>query len=1448
MPHDGVSMSSPALGNLPPQAEGNPQDGQPPAAPAGDTLVNGQALAAVGPLAQLENWQRHLLDLSNFNRLLNFRDGKKNAPVVCHSFAELEDRLADGCEFELLPLGDAEPPGEKEGPAAAGPAPLQGKKTEAELLAEDFGRKRLRLKVPAEECGKRLKGIFREARNALQENGANLLFLAVGFLHWQRTGDSETVYRAPLVLIPVELKRRNGAERFSLRLADDEPRVNTTLLEMLRHEHGIAVPGVLPLPEDDHGLDLPQILAAFRMAVQDQAQWRVEEEGAIGLFSFTKFLMWRDLDEHPDLFLRDPLIANLIRREKGGEPDGAFPAAESLDDCFEPRDTFCPLSADSSQLAAVYAAAAGKSFILNGPPGTGKSQTIANMIAHCLASGKTVLFVAEKAAALEVVRQRLDEIGLDRFCLELHSRKAERSAVRAQLQAAWYAENQAMPKNWDAEADRLAEVRRRLNRHCQALHRERPLGQSLFWGVAKNIGYQGFLQEQQILRWKWSPAEIAAFAAAAYEELCQTVKELQTAAVRIGRPGDHPWREVRSMDWKPMLTQYKTAELLRAALRVYPAYRRATAACQTLLPVRLNAGFEELQRLFNRLCGLLRSTPEVAPGFILDPEGGAADRLLAGMAGAMQENTRLEEQLFARYRSAFLELNLEKLERDFAALDGMGWLRRYLALGRMHKTLASTLKPGSGKLTREQIHADIVQGLACRGKQAWIRENAPGLLALLGGRFAAAPLDSARIGGIKNWTEKYRDTIQKLSGLAGEEDAEKLRLYLAELAGGKKEAVNAAERMEAGLAVWKEAGEEWAAAKRDLANGLKLNNEWFYALERQPGEGLGKQLAVWQDNLDQLEGWCLWLQERNRAGGAGLKPLVARFEEGKIAPEQLFTLFDASFCHEWMLGTMEGDASYASYSLAKLQEDLARFKELDAAYAKLAREAVCARLSERTARAKAEGEPRQISVLGHQLALKRGSMSIRRLLEETGGLVRSLLPCFLMSPMSVAQYLDIRREPFDLVIFDEASQIPTWDAVGVMARGRQVIIAGDPMQLPPTNFFQRQVDSDAADAELAYQDLESVLDDCLAGDLMREVKLKWHYRSRNENLIAFSNRHYYNNRLLTFPGAERSQGVSFRHVAGVYDKAKTRTNPAEAKAVADEVMRRLTDPARCDHSIGVVTFNQAQQELIEDLLDEARKGRRELDRYFDTDQPNQVLIKNLENIQGDERDVILLSVCFGPDATGKISLNFGPLNRIGGERRLNVAVTRAKYETVVFSSLLPEQIDLQRTTATGVKHLRNYLEYAMHGPAALAAVGEAEPADAFPSPFEREVADSLRSAGYVVVPQVGCSGYRIDLGVVNPDDPKHFLLGVEGDGANYQSAKTARDRDRLRAMVLTGLGWRLHRVWSADWFMNRRSALEKIHQALRAAQAEWRSDPSRLAPTSATSASPTIGVDLEKKC
>ncbi|MBD3625919.1 MAG: DUF3320 domain-containing protein, partial [Rhodobacteraceae bacterium] len=517
----------------------------------------------------------------------------------------------------------------------------------------------------------------------------------------------------------------------------------------------------------------------------------------------------------------------------------------------------------------------------------------------------------------------------------------------------------------------------------------------------------------------------------------------------------------------------------------------------------------------------------------------------------------------------------------------------------------------------------------------------------------------------------------------------------------------------------------------------------------------------------------------------------------------------------WLPLAMDSSEDLRRFAHWEHEHQIQTFRALDDAAARLAPSEVLRRIAHGLPAR--DGVPRnsELGTLRHQLGLQRPSMPIRSLLSEMPNSFVKLAPCVLMSPLSVAQYLPAGQPAFDVVIFDEASQITTWDAVGAIARGRQAIVVGDPKQMPPTNFFGRtDAEEDLPEVE---RDMPSILDEvCAAGIPTR--RLDWHYRSRDEALIAFSNHLYYDGGLVTFPGPTTgSDALVFHKVDGQFDRGRSRTNEVEAKAVAAWVRAQLTEwltkPEDERPTLGVITFNQPQQELIQDLLDEARRQDPRHEWFFEEEREEPLIVKNLENIQGDERDVMLFSVTYGRDAAGKLAMAFGPLNSDGGEKRLNVAVTRARAEMHVFASLTAHDIDLGRTRARGVADFKTFLDYAERGSIALPAreSGSLGPAE---NPFEEAVAAALAAKGWDIRTQIGVSGFRIDLAVVNPDHAGTYLAGVECDGATYHSSATARDRDKIRQAVLEGLGWQILRVWSTDWFKNPADVVARLHASL----------------------------------
>ncbi|MCY4506137.1 MAG: AAA domain-containing protein, partial [Acidobacteria bacterium] len=538
---------------------------------------------------------------------------------------------------------------------------------------------------------------------------------------------------------------------------------------------------------------------------------------------------------------------------------------------------------------------------------------------------------------------------------------------------------------------------------------------------------------------------------------------------------------------------------------------------------------------------------------------------------------------------------------------------------------------------------------------------------------------------------------------------------------------------------------------------------------------------------------------RNEAGDAGLGPLVDAIDAGQVRPTEAADAFQAAYAAWWSDAVIAGDPVLREFSATEQDSDIGRFRSLDDHYRETTAELVALRVRAGIPARDGFAKKSEWGGLGHEIQKKRRHKSVRRLMQECPGAVRRLAPCLMMSPLSVAQYLDPETR-FDMVILDEASQITACDAVGVLARANQVIVAGDPKQMPPSSFFARQA-TGGDDEDETDEDLESILDDLLACG-MPTRHLHMHYRSRCESLIAFSNSRYYGEKLVTFPSRNTNDhALTLVRPDGHYAGGGSRHNEGEAKAVAQEVVRRLThdDQDVRNRTIGVIAVNSQQQRLIEDLLDRERARNPEIEWAFGSKNSEPVFVKNIETVQGDERDVILFSMTYGPDAQGRVAMNFGPLNRQGGERRLNVALTRARSEMMVFSTLRPDQIDLSRTDARAVADIKHFLQFAEGGPKALADA-VAAPRNDFESPLEAQIAAKLEERGWTVHAQIGVSGYRIDLGVVDPESPGRYLAGVEADGAMYHSAAGARERDKIRQAALEDRGWTMLRVWSTDWW------------------------------------------------
>ncbi|MCJ2128316.1 DUF3320 domain-containing protein [Methylobacterium sp. E-045] len=1340
------------------------------------------------PRDRLEAWKLRLLDLTLRNKLLNFKPGKGSLTLDCPEPGAFEDALAAGRAFRLV----------------ARPAP------EAPVGAADRDRGEIAADVGAEELEARLTDLFRLARGSFEEGGANVLFLAFGFLTWTR-GNGMPPARAPLLLVPAALTRASVRAGFRLVRHDEEARLNPTLLEMLRQDFDLDMPDVAEgLPGGESGIDVEGIWRIVRTHIRDLKGFEVTTEVVLSAFSFTKFLMWKDLSERTDLLKRSPVVRHLLDTPKQAYGDGTgFPVPERLDAEHPPSGIFTPLLADSSQVSAILAAASGKDFVLFGPPGTGKSQTIANMIAQCLALGRTVLFVSQKSAALEVVRRRLDAVGLGACCLEVHAAKAQKTHVIAQLREAWTARGgESVP--WEDAAADLQRRRAALNGVVESLHATRANGLSAHSAMGRVIADRQAGRDGLSLVW---PKD-AASAPGHRESLRALCDELAALRPIVGDIADHPLRGIGVIAWSPLWRaemEQAVPELART-LPDFAASGRRLAGAMGLEP--LGRTYDGLRALSSLAAALFR--PEARMGLrFLGPGGAALRQAVEARRARQDELARLNARLRVPYAPSVFGSDLGRLLAEWREAKASNIFLRGRRLGRVRGLLA----PFAQRTAPEEVGPDLVTLAEIKALQA----AQPALAEILASAAAelrhpwsdpAAPAEL--FTAPMAWATRLAPVITAMAPLVGGPAI--VRARLAEFLDGEDG------RLEPGgnLALAKEdfTTHRIAAVRAIETLGRLVGRAKPDRPVETDGDWVAGTLAVadrWKRSLPKAQAWASWQVAAGEATKAGLGPLVAAIEAGAVRDDAILTTFEGAYARWWIDHAVTDDIRLRDFMGQRHEEAVRGFGEADSRLSGLAGAAVRARIGGGVPLAGAFGTDPEWGTLAREITKRARHMPLRQLFARMPNALTRLTPCLMMSPLSIAQYWPAEAKPFDIVIFDEASQIAPWDAIGAIARGRQVVIVGDPEQLPPTNVGDRGVDEIPDGLDVADQ--ESILDECLAANLPQR-RLAWHYRSRHESLIAFSNRHYYRGGLITFPSpVTEDRAVRLHYVSdGLYERGGARVNRPEARALVAEVVARLAAPAFAaeERSLGIVTFNGEQQRLIENLLDAERRGRPELERFFDgRTWKEPVFVKNLETVQGDERDAILFSVAAGPDAAGRITGQISSLNREGGHRRLNVAITRARRELVVFASMRADQVDLGRGSARGVRDFKHFLDFAEHGARVLETAAAPTGGD-IESPFEGAVMAALAARGWRLIPQVGVSAFRIDLGIVHPDAPGRYLAGVECDGATYHRAATARDRDRLREWVLTDLGWRIHRVWSTDWWNDPQGALDRLDRALRA--------------------------------
>ena len=1368
--------------------------------------------AVLSPREQrLEQWKKKLLDLTLRNRLLNDR-AAAGIPLLAQGDGEialLEDLLWNEKAFTLKSRGAM-------------------RVMTAEAIREELNDRILRSALDDAELFKRATKTFRDAKSSLEETGARSLYVAIGFLEYTVEQRSAPIL-APILLVPVTLERISRAEGFRVRAVSEDTVVNAALVEYLRTAHTLDVGLSGVITEDDKGVDVPALLARVRQAVRNIPGALVHAHAKLGNYSFKKLPLFEEMRSRGKVLTNHDILASLLDRSASVHVRGARLLEPEQVDTDAPFATLrLPLAADSSQIAAICSATAGRSFVLQGPPGTGKSQTITNLLAECLARGKRVLFIAEKGAALEVVSERLRKAGLGSFALDLHADNATKTSFVAQVKRSFdELDARAAPgsQQFGALASALDRTRARLKASCDALHAEHHDGPSASDAVNRATSLR---ESATHVKDSATSALAQALEGVLPAQLSRAdlVRRLEATANLAAAAAELPTdAAARLHDFSPTsaLNPEQASAVGRdalAALTQYEALSTAATALTSALGLSAPATLGELARLTDFACAI---DAESVAAATLAQAAFATDHTarIDALARAIELGARAEEatkSLDNRYDRSVLALELTAMVGDLRAVRErfvvFRWLATRKARAQLLRAAKGTAPSGLDALLTELESLIITKDRITEGQSV---ERETRLFATSDGHIDWVAAQKS--------VQRARETGRATRVLLGS--------HLAALAAAVPVTI---------------ASGALTHAREGAAIALAATRKAFEAIDRVAVSTppLNDAASTLRDNITRLRRlhesagllapWSVFTTAREGAHACGLAPVATALLDCTLSPHTAERVVEAELLSSWVRDRLRNEPPLADCATERARDLTQSFVDCAADYRKGAAGAVAAvvrtRAREFFDNAHRDSISRAADARLQELrALTTIRRPIRRVMAESALAINALMPIVLASPLSATTHIPPDFPVFDLVVFDEASQVPVWDAACAIARGVTTVIVGDSKQLPPTNFFDRKDSGDDADdaasseAQLAdaLEPLESVLEEAIASGFPQR-SLLWHYRSRDERLIEFSNRRSYGGRLQTFPAPHRAHpnlGVEFRFVGGVYDRAKTSTNRMEAEAIVAEITRRLLDNDACsaNRSIGVVTFSVAQQTLVQDLLDEALDANALLrERYAGAETSgDEVFIKNLENVQGDERSTMLFSICYGRDASGSLYHNFGPLNLSGGERRLNVAVTRAKEKVIIFSSIRATDLDPSKCNARGLQDLRDYLAFAELGTIPTARSEGATAVDIDVSAIELMLARALELRGWRVDFHVGRSrDYRVGLALSKPDEPQRWILGVEVDGAFHLAAPTVIDRDIVRPGVLSGLGWKTMRVSAIDVLRDATKVVDRIDAAARA--------------------------------
>ncbi|MGO9475635.1 MAG: AAA domain-containing protein [Rhodomicrobium sp.] len=1047
------------------------------------------------------------------------------------------------------------------------------------------------------------------------------------------------------------------------------------------------------------------------------------------------------------------------------------------------------LDADSSQAVVVEESRRGRNLVVQGPPGTGKSQTIANIIASSVHDGKTVLFVAEKTTALSVVKKRLDQVGLGAMCLEMHSRKSNKREVLNSLHASLSCG--ATPCTPNGVRKRLAAARDRLNAIDSMLHMAiGPSSYTPYKVIGMELQVRDFPRHNvsspinHCANWDFDQIADARLRVADAARITAELRNLPNCDAWIGtciqEQGPFEIDELRES------LQICCDRLRSLTIEVLPLYQSFTGSSRCSV-----YDLMEFARAIRHVDAIPRNNTASLSNSAWQTDQQKIKALietgecLQGLSIIITD--QLHNHAWEFDASAAISIFDKRLNSVFSILS-----RDYRLT--LRNVRALTKKPLPKGLAAQIV---ILKNLHhAQSKRREIDNMAQFACAALGPIWRGYETPWAEVKELLNWS---RTTAAF---------ANSTKLF--QLAAGRKEIAQLLELTFTIESLCEGLPQQLLEIQERTSTDTKyiLQSASFDEAEIAP---LGRLFEKWANSMDVINPWAKARAALTYLRGIKLDDIADAVENGNISMDMARAMFDRGLARAlWKRAVEEAPALQAIDGRSRTGL-VSEFRQLDRERVKSARNEVLASFLNRQATAPANS----VALIRGEIAKQRRLRPVRKLMRDVGDAIQRLKPVFMMSPLSIAQFLPPDQIKFDVLVIDEASQVTPEDALGAIARSDQIIIVGDQMQLPPTNFFKRfessdddDVDEDEGSHNDSPGDFESILTLATRKGIADRM-LSWHYRSKHPSLIALSNQECYEGRLLLPPSPHigtSTQGLSLvRTEPRHYGRGTTKSDVVQASAVAEAIANHIE---KCsDLSLGVVALSGAQRDVIEDMIDQL--GIRMNVEAFCPKPEERLIVKSVEEIQGDERDVIFISIGYGQDINGRMIQNFGPISKEGGHRRLNVLASRARFKCVIYSSI--NSGDIGASAQDGTKMLRSLLHYAEYG---NFDGGEPKPGADFDSPFEQEVARAIRDVGHQYHSQVGVSGFRIDLGVVDPLYPGRFILGVECDGASYHSSRSARDRDRLRQEVLKGLGWQLHRIWSTDWFANPAREKKRLIEAI----------------------------------